>query len=552
MRQLSGLDAGFLYIESEQAPMHVGSLTLYQRPSEADGSFAHTVLAHVQSRVHLAPIFHQRLALMPLDLGHPVWVEAGELDYDYHFVVHNLARGKKLAKQAALEDLVASLHEPELDRARPLWQFHFIEGLEHDRVGFYAKVHHAALDGAAGILLANALLDLTAIPRTVAPPEAGKAKANPSRSKLMGSLFSNTFAQYAKLARSLPSAVKRVADAAMAKGVSGTIAATRELGSGFVAPKTPFNVSIESKRRFAMVSVPLAEIKAVSAACEASVNDVVMAICSGALRRFLLDLDALPERSLIAAVPISLRELGDERMNNQVTMVPCALGTEHKTAEKRLAATKSAMGELKAATAKFKDLIPTDYPSLGAPWLIGGLAQLLAKTKLVDRLSLPANLVISNVPGPKVPLYLAGAKMLHYFPVSIVIHGMGLNITVHSYAGQLDFGLVACAKAVPDLAPLASAIALEHDALKALAAQRLLGTNTPAKTAARKSASVAEKAPAKSSAKAPAKLLSAKATPANTPSAKSASAKTSAVPAKVKPALKTSNAVKPTAKKARR
>lgn len=490
MRQLSGLDAGFLYIESEQTPMHVGSLTLYQRPT-GGGNFARAVLEHIKSRLHLAPIFNQRLALMPFDLGHPVWVEADALNFDYHFQTHSIARGSRPGSQAALEALVAGLHEQMLDRAQPLWQFHLIEGLADDRVGFYAKVHHAALDGAAGVLLANALLDLSAVPRVVEAPQAHTKVKAPSRSKLIGSLFSNTFAQYAKLVRTLPGAVKRVADVAMAKGVAGTIAATREFGRELSAPKTPFNVSIEAKRRFAMCSLPLSDIKAISAACDATVNDVVMALCSGALRRFLISLDALPARSLIAAVPVSLRELGDQKMNNQVSMVPCSLGTDIKTAEKRLAAAKAAMGEIKGTLSNFKDLIPTDYPSLGAPWLIGGLATLAVKTRLADRLVMPANLVISNVPGPKVPLYLAGAKMLGYYPLSIVVHGMALNITVHSYAGQLDFGLIACARAVADLAPLAHAIEAEHVELKALAAHRLLGpaiktpTLLPAKASAK-------------------------------------------------------------------
>jgi diacylglycerol O-acyltransferase / wax synthase len=526
MRQLSGLDAGFLYIESEQAPMHVGSLTIYQRP-EGVRNFAEVVLEHIKSRLHLAPIFHQRLALMPLDLGHPIWVEANDIDYDYHFRTHNIARGKKPGTQAALETLVAKLHESLLDRAQPLWQFHLIEGLSDERVAFYAKVHHAALDGAAGVLLANALLDLTASPRDVPDPQARTEAKAPSRSKLIGALFSNTFAQYAKLARTLPSAVKRVADMAMAKGLSGTIAATKELSQGLLAPKTPFNVSIESARTFAMCQLPLAEIKAISAACDATVNDVVMTLCSGALRRFLSDSKQLPERSLIAAVPISLRELGDARMNNQVTMVPCSLGTDAKTPALRLAAAKRAMGEVKTATSKFKDLIPTDYPSLGAPWLIGGLAQLIAKTKLADRFVLPVNLVISNVPGPKVPLYLAGAKMLGYYPLSIVVHGMALNITVHSYAGHLDFGLIACARAVPDLAPLAAALIEEHSALKTLAAQTLLGPVKAPARAAKSALLEKPKVAKKSAAKAAAKIVAAKSRQAvqKKPTAKSAGAK---------------------------
>lgn len=546
MRQLSGLDAGFLYIESEQAPMHVGSLTLYQLPENAR-DFAGQIRKHIISRLHLAPIFYQRLALMPFDLGHPVWVESQELDLDYHIQHHNIGRGSRAGSDASLEKLVASLHETLLDRAQPLWQFHIIEGLSDQRIGFYAKVHHAALDGAAGVLLANALLDLSPTPRAI---EAGaskdsKASNSPSRSKLIGALFSNTFAQYAKLARTLPSAVKRVADLAISKGLSGTIAATKELSQGLLAPKTPFNVSIEAARQFASCTVSLAEIKAIAATCDATVNDVVMALCSGALRSYLLHHKALPERSLIAAVPVSLRELGDQRMNNQVTMVPAALGTHGKTAALRLQAAKSAMGDVKVATSKFKDLIPTDYPSLGAPWLIGGVAQLIAKTKLADRMALPVNLVISNVPGPKVPLYLAGAKMIGYFPLSIVVHGMALNITVHSYNGNLDFGLIACAKAVPDLALLAQALKAEHHELKSYAASVLLGPGKKSKaSASAKSEKSSNAPPIKSQGKSGA--LNSKPSSANKP-AKAALTKAAVAKASVaKAAAKTTRTKKST------
>jgi diacylglycerol O-acyltransferase / wax synthase len=512
MRQLSGLDAGFLYIETEQTPMHVGSLSVYAAPEASD--FADILRAHIQKRLHLAPILTQRLALMPFDLGHPVWVDAGELDYGYHFQVHTLSKRKSGASDAELHQAVADLHAAVLDRDKPLWQFHLLQGLSGGRFGFYAKVHHAALDGAAGVLLANALLDLSPQPREV-EANASKPARTPSATKMIGQLFSNTFAQYAKLARTLPSAVKRVADVALEKGVSGTLQATRELGKELLAPKTPFNVSIDRARSFATLSISLAEVKAIAAACDATINDVVTAMCAGALRSYLQAHKQLPNRDVIAAIPISLRDQSDARMNNQVTMLPCALATLEKTAQARLLAAKAAMGEIKGTTSRFKDLIPTDYPSLGAPWLISGVAQLFGKTKIANHISMPVNLVISNVPGPKVPLYLAGAKMLAYYPVSIVIHGLALNITVHSYAGQLDFGLISCAKAVPDLSKLCEALEREHEALKAVAAEKLLGplaksaskakpktaVKTAAKAGAKPAGKIASKAVAKASAK---------------------------------------------------
>jgi diacylglycerol O-acyltransferase / wax synthase len=510
MRQLSGLDAGFLYIESVETPMHVGSLTLFALPeaiaNSADplNAFATRVREHMRERIPLSPLLHQRLALMPLDLGHPVWVDAGELDMDYHIQVQNLKTGRSPdARQHALENWVARCHAELLDRNKPLWQFVLTLGPRAGEIALYSKVHHAALDGAAGVALASAILDLSPEPRALNTNEAESTKKPskaPSRSKLLGSLFSNTLAQYAKIARALPSAVKKVVSATLETGVSGALAT----GKSLLAPKTPFNAQIGSARSYRTLSLPLKELKAISATLECTLNDCVLTLCSGALRRYLQQHKHLPKSSLIAAVPISLREAGDRRTNNQVTMLPASLGTDQKTIAARLERVKAAMDGLKSTTAQFKDAIPTDYPSLGAPWLVSGLAQLYGKTRLADRINLPVNLVISNVPGPRVPLYLAGATLLAYFPVSIVIHGLALNITLHSYMDRLDFGLIACPKAVPELSEVITAIEAEHQELKALAAQMLLGggkarlasaraTSTPRPSAAKPAAKSAAK-----------------------------------------------------------
>jgi diacylglycerol O-acyltransferase / wax synthase len=498
MRQLSGLDASFLYIETPQTPMHVGSLTIYDKPAQSE-DFAQDVRAHMAARLHLAPILHQRLELMPLDLGHPLWVDVADVDMDFHVQHQKLP---KPGSRAQLEALVAKLHEGCMDRSYPLWQFFVIEGAKDGSLALYSKIHHAALDGAAGVMLANAMLDLGPTPRAVDAPAEKTIKPN-SQAKLIGVMLSNTFAQYAKIVRALPDAVKQVASATMKGdlgqkvkagfdftkngGLSQAIDATKEL----LAPKTPFNVSVGSARSFATLSLPFGEIKTVASACGASINDVVMALCSGALRRYLAQNKQLPKRSLLAAVPISLRAIDDKAQNNQVTMLPCVLGTDQKTCALRLKAAQAAMANVKISTSKFKSLIPTDYPSFGAPWLVGGLAQLYARTKLADKIALPVNLVISNVPGPKVPLYLAGARMRSYYPLSIVVHGLALNITVHSYADSLDIGIVACAAALPDLHPLAAALAAEHEELKVLAAGILLGSKATKAAIAKRSPKVA-------------------------------------------------------------
>jgi len=502
VRALSGLDAGFLYIETPETPMHVGSLTIYELPEDLTDSaspltaFAQRAALHFESRLMLAPLLHQRLALMPFELGHPVWIDAVDVDFSYHVQSHQLKAKRGVSKWSALEDFVAQLHSIPLDRDRPLWQFYIIAGFADGRIAVYSKVHHAALDGAAGVALANAILDLTPEGRSIDPAKpTGKqvsSRAAPSKSKLIGSLFSNTLAQYVKIARALPSAVRKVASIATGSGSEGirsAISNAVSAGKALLAPKTPFNTQITPNRSFRSLSLSLKELKAIAAALDASLNDVVLTLCSGALRSYLLDKKALPVKSLIAAVPISLRDTGDLRQNNQVTMLPASLGTDGKTPEQRLARVRAAMDVLKQTTADFKSIIPTDFPSLGAPWLVAGLAQIYGRTRIADRISLPVNLVISNVAGPRVPLYLAGAKMLEYFPVSIIVHGLALNITVHSYLDRLDFGLIACPDAVPDLTELVNYLSAEQDLLKRLAAKALLSGVRAAKPNAKNLAS---------------------------------------------------------------
>lgn len=500
MQALSGLDAGFLYIETPETLMHVGSLCLYELPEDLDDSFLHRVREHIRARVHLAPILSRRLALMPFQLGHPVWAEAEHIDFCYHVQGHVLS---KPGRYSQLETLVAHLHAQPLDRDRPLWEFHVIEGLADGRVALYSKVHHAALDGAAGVALAQALLDLSPTPREVPEPGAGKRTRAPSRLRLLGSLLGNSLAQYAKLARSLPGAVKSVASGAREQlsavdpnALGASLAKLGDKAKRWIAPRTNFNRQIGAERDFATLSLPFRDIKAVAGALDATINDLVLALCAGALRHYLASHHRLPKATLVAAVPISLREGAEQSAGNQVTMLPCPLGTDKKSVASRLQAIQDGMEQLKQLTRGYKDYIPTDFPSLGAPWLIGGLASLAARARIAERVPLPVNLVISNVPGPPVPLYLAGARMLHYYPASIVTHGLGLNITVHSYAGSLDFGVMVCKRSVPDLKHLMDGFAPAFDELRELAAARLAPKRRRAGTKAAEASKVEAKTPA--------------------------------------------------------
>jgi len=238
-----------------------------------------------------------------------------------------------------------------------------------------------------------------------------------------------------------------------------------------LAPRTALNVTVSDGRAFAAVGVPLSELRAIGKSQEATLNDMVLMLCSTALRRYLARHHALPRKSLIAAVPVSLRQAGDTTSDNQASVSVVSLGTHIADPAKRLQHIKQATAAMKAAMGSVKSVLPTDFPSVGLPWLMEAATKLYGKAKVADRLPQLANVAISNVPGPNVPLYLAGARMLTNYPTSVVVHGLGLNITVQSYDQSLDFGLMADAKAMPDVRLLADSIAVAFDDVRGLAAE---------------------------------------------------------------------------------
>jgi len=455
MRSLSGLDATFLYLETPETPMHVGSLHLCELPKGFKGSFRAAVQAHLRKRMHLAPLFSQRLAFPPMNLGHPLWVDAGDVDLDFH--VRRAKGGALTVRQ--VEAAAARLHAQLIDRARPLWEFHVFEevkpaagmAVQGRLAAFYSKIHHAALDGKGGTVLANAILDLDPVPREVPPPRTPLRPADLKVGQMVGAVFSNSMAQIAKLARALP-----------ATASSLCAAATRGGSPLQLAPRTVFNVGIGTGRSFATASLPMADCRALARSVGGSLNDVVLWLCSTALRSYLHKHASVPRRSLVAAMPVSLRDDGNTDLNNQASITAVQLGSQFADPLRRMSAIMDSTGKVKQALGQLKSVLPTDYPSLLAPWLVGGAGRMLLKTygrgSIAQRLPAVANLAISNVPGPPVPMYLAGARLLTFHPLSIVLHGLALNITVQSYAGRIDFGLVADSKAVPRLGELAKAL----------------------------------------------------------------------------------------------
>ena len=510
MDHLSGLDATFLHVESPETPMHVASLHVLDLPEGYRGDYCEDVRHHLQERQHLADLLTRRLALMPFDLSDPVWVRDDDIDWDYHVRPITLpAPGSNDQLQA----LVARLHSSLLDRSRPLWEVAVITGLKSGQVALYLKVHHCGIDGQSGVALGNALFDRVAHGRVVPAP----LPRPPARQRDLGvaelavAALKNTGRQYMKLLRMTPSMARAAKTVLLpAAGEDGKRSWRLPKNLPLLAPRTPFNVTITNQRSFAARTVPLAEVKYVAKHLGGSVNDVVMASTSGALRRYLTELGCLPEKSLTAAVPVSLRTPGDSRSNNQVSMMVVPLCTQEGDRAQRFhdihdaaQANKGVMGQIKAA-------IPTDYPIFAAPWLISGLNTMLARSKLINQLPPLANVVISNVAGLQESLYCAGARVVCYYPLSIPTHGMALNVTVQSYNGRVDYGLIACRQAVPQIHELADFVLEEHQQLLALARQAeakggkpvvaATPAKTPGKTALpRKSAAAAPSAPSQTS-----------------------------------------------------
>ncbi len=462
MNHLSGIDAAFLHLESPEMPMHVGSLHVLELPPGYSGDYFEDVKACLAQRLHTADVFTRKLALMPFDLSNPVWVEDDDIDLEHH--VRHITLTKP-GSNTQLQQAVARLHSTLLDRSRPLWEFFVIDGLRSGEVALYIKVHHARLDGQAGVALGRAILDTEPAGRRIKPPRA-KLRRNDYQlgvAELLGAAISNTAQQVLKLVKTLP-AIAGAAKSVLlpAKGENGQRHWNLPRNLDFLAPRTSLNVAITNQRRFAARTVPLAEVKLIAKLAGVSLNDVVLGTVAGALRDYFVGHRELPAKSLKAAVPVSLRAAGDESANNQVSMVLMTLATDVADPLQRLKKIAEASTHTKAMMGQMKAAIPTDFPMLAAPWLMSGLASLFGRSRLANVLPPLANVVISNVPGIQLQLYFAGAKIISYYPVSIPAHGMALNVTVQSYNGRLDYGLTACRRALPDIMELADALLAEH------------------------------------------------------------------------------------------
>ncbi len=474
MQQLTGLDAAFLAMETHAVFGHVGSICVLDPSTSPDPVTLDKVTRLIASRLHQMPPFRRRLATVPLGLDQPYWIEDPDFDIEYH--VRELALpspgdDRQLAEQAA------RLHARPLDRSRPLWELYLIHGLSDGRMAIYSKVHHAAIDGVSGGDILTVILDLTPESRVVDPPPVPwRPESDPSALSLLTRSALSLAGQPVRaarmtyaLARSLPSLATSPARPRLpvVDRLLGRDADLVLQGGGLRAPATPFNKAISPHRRFAFRSLPLDQVKAVKNAGGGTVNDVVMALSTGALRRWLLDHDALPEAPLIAAVPVSIRTEAEKgTAGNKVSTMIAPLPTHVADPLERLHACSAAMRAAKEQHGALPATLLSDVTQFAMPALAGQAARLAARVRLVERVS-PFNLFISNVPGPNIPLFYAGCRLLGYYPLSAIADGQGLNITVCSLSGQLHFGLIADRELVPDLDVMMGYLAQELDVLTA-------------------------------------------------------------------------------------
>lgn len=446
MDHLSVLDAAFLHLETPDMPMHVGAVHFLHLPASRHAGFIDDLKRHVADRLHALPVFARKLATMPLGVANPVWVADDDIDLDYH-VRHARLPGPGTLEQ--LERHIADQHALPLDRGRPLWELHVIEGHAGGKLVVYAKVHHAALDGQGAGALYQTLMDATPhAPAPSRPEHAAQPEAAPSTTGLLSSAVLHSVRQAYDLVRNVPAHLRAAVSLRSSRPA--------------LAPRSVFNATITGERQYAMMGVPLDEMARAGKAFGSTINSALLAVVSGALRRYLLPGEALPGRSMVAGVPVSLRTRESGHLSNQVGMWFVQLATDEEDPAARMRHIVTNTKAMRLGVSRARTLMLTDLPSFGLPWLMEGAIALVGRARLADALPMPVNLVVSNVSGPQQSLYLAGARVESAYPVAIVTHGLALNVTAQSYCGTLCIGVTAAASAVPDMQRFMAAMRDSH------------------------------------------------------------------------------------------
>jgi diacylglycerol O-acyltransferase / wax synthase len=478
VRQLTSLDAQFLALETPRQSGHVAGLAILDPSTRPDGKLElGTIQELISERMPLLPPLRWRLAEVPLGLDYPYWVDDPEFDLDFHareLALPTPGTDAKLATQ--VERIVAR----PLDRARPLWELYLISGLESGAVAMLTKIHHAVIDGLSGAEIMAVLFDLEREGRevdgTMPAPDS-----EPGELEMLARGIAGLPRYPLRALRSLPSALPNLDETpfgtipgagAVARAAERAARVVRRDGvlekrSALRAPKTSFNGRVSPHRRFAFGQLSLAEVKNVKNEHGVTVNDVVVSICAGAVRRWLLEHDELPADPLVAQIPVSVRTSAEAgTYGNRIMLMSAPLFTTEPDPVRRLHRTHDAMGDMKARHRALPASLLQDANHFIPPAVFARAAR-ATFTLATSRPGRPTwNLVISNVPGPQVPLFCAGARLEANYPISVITDGMGLNITVMSYCGHMDFGIVADRDQMPDVWCLIDWIEAELEQLR--------------------------------------------------------------------------------------
>lgn len=463
MQRLSGLDASFLYLETTQQPLHVCSILELDTSTMPGGYTFDRFREALSERIKAMPQFREKLADSRFNLDHPVWVEDPDFVVDHHLHRIGLNGPGGSRELAEICGHIASLP---LDRSRPLWEKWVIENIdgtnpyEGGRLVVMTKVHHAGVDGVTGASMMSQLCSTEPDAPPPAPVE-GSGDASSLEIAVSGALRFAT--RPLKLVNALPTTVTSVVDTVRRARTGLTMA------TPFSAPQTVFNANVTAHRNIAFTELDLEDIKTVKNRFGVKVNDVVMALVSGVLRKFLDDRGALPDGSLVAMVPVSVHDKSDRPGRNQVSGMFSRLETHIKDPVERLKSIAEANSVAKQHSSAIGATLLQDWTQFAAPAVFGVAMRVYAASRLSGARPVH-NLVISNVPGPQVPLYYLGCEAKSMYPLGPIFHGSGLNITVMSLNGKLDVGIVSCPDLMPDLWDMADDFQAALDEL--LAASR--------------------------------------------------------------------------------
>ena len=454
MQQLPGSDAIFLAMETPTTHAHIGGVAVLEPASDTFGF--ERFRATVEERMQLAPRFMQKLREVPFGLERPYMVDA-------HFDISNHVRRIAVPAPGGLRDLaelVGTLYPAKLDRRLPLWEMWWIEGLENGRVAIFSKTHHCLIDGVSGVGLAELMSDLEPDPAPrKAPPRVRRRKEpEPSDLELYARGLWHSFGTPLRVGRYVAQAANR--------GLA-MLPFAREGKVATVGPKVSFNDEIGQRRAVAWTSIALSEVRGIKKVFDVKVNDVVLELCASAVRRYLIANDELPDESLVVSCPVSTRSDDDKQLGNQVGSMMVSWATDIEDPVERLQQISENTGSAKEMSAAIRAREIQAMGDTVSPAVLNLAYRMIAAT--AARMPAAANAVVSNVPGVPVPLYMAGGRVEASYPVSIIMPGMGLNITVVSYMDRMDFGFTVDPDLVPDPWYLSEGVEIALDELKAAA-----------------------------------------------------------------------------------